>query len=314
MYGIIRFQGPFGNPITKVEDLPANLDDVMVFHGLPGKRFKVKAWEANGHLEMSASRETLWEELNPGLFDIEACVRNMEKEREEKREERERRNRDKACKRAKRAVRRCCKAMGADTLLTLTYQANETDLAAVKHDLKLYVQRVQRLVKDFCCVAAFEKQKRGAWHVHMATRGIPRMLPASNGVKVKSFNVLRAIWRAVVKERGGNIDVSRKAASLRSAARIASYISAYIAKDFEEVDKWVNRYAVYGAKSSAAGDGNDRVFDPKDVPKEVVLGYASDANEAIRLCVGMMRPGAEVVTMLYSRFGHAFYLAAESPP
>lgn len=314
MDSIFRFLTPYGKVIRSFDDLPADLADVTVFEGVPGDRFKVKAWECNGHLEVSATRETLWTEVDPGTVHIGKAIAAMENRRlgesEADRMRRERRNREKACKRAKRAVRRTCKAMGASALLTLTYRACETDLKVVKRDLLKFNQRVKRVIPGFCFVAAFEKQKRGAWHMHLATRSIPKLLNGPKGVKVKSFDLLRSIWRSVVGERGGNVDVSNKQRSMRSAARIASYISAYIAKDFEDGDKWVNRYAVYGASNEAMADGREQMFRP---PKEIQLGYANDAVEAITLCVGLMAEGSEVVNMLYSRFGSAFYLAAESP-
>lgn len=308
--------GPYGQPIRSFADLPPDWSDVIVLEGRRGERFKVKAWESNGHLEYSARRETVWEEIDPGTVDIGKTVATMENRRlsetEVDRAERERRNRERACGRARRVVRRTCKAMGATTLLTLTYRACETDLPRVKLDLKLFAQRMQRLYPEFCFVAAFEKQKRGAWHMHLACRKLPAELPAKRGVKVRSFNVIRAVWQDVVKERGGNIDVSQRAASIRSAARIASYIAGYIAKDFPEGEKWTNRYAVYGGAMEDLPDGRSAL--KVRPPKELVLGFVDSAIEAISTGFYLMLPGASVQRAHWSLERQQFYLAAEPPP
>lgn len=312
----VRLIGPYGKPIRCFADLPPDWGDVVALEGSNGKRFKVKAWEANGHLEVSSVREVLWEEVAYDKAEIGRAVAAMENRRLAEtavdRAVRERRNRDRACGRSKRAVRRTCKAMGATTLLTLTYRACETDLVRVKLDLKLFAQRMQRLYPEFCFVAAFERQKRGAWHMHLACRTLPGLLPAKNGVKVRSFNVIRAVWRAVVGEREGNIDVSQRARSIRSAARIAGYISSYIAKDFADGDKWTIRYAVYGGALQDGPDGRSALkIRP---PKELVLGWVDSACEAIETAFGLMLPGASVQAARYSRELGVFYFAAEPPP
>jgi len=315
MHSTIRLMGPMGKPIRCFDDLPADHADVIVLESRPGTRFKVKAWESNGHVEYSARRETLWEEVDPGEVHIGKAVAAMENKRLQEtsaeRAERVRRNCMRSSGRARKVVRRTCKAMGATTLLTLTYRALETDLVRVKLDLKLFAQRMQRLYPEFCFVAAFERQQRGAWHMHLACRKLPDLLPAKNGVKVRSFNVIRAVWRAVVKEREGNIDVSRRAQTIHSAARIASYIAGYIAKDFSEGEKWSNRYAVYGGAMDDGPDGRATLrIRP---PKELVLGFVDSAREAIETGFDLLLPGASVATTRFSRERGVFYLAAEPP-
>lgn len=151
---------------------------------------------------------------------------------------------ERAARRAKTKVRRMCKSLGVDALLTLTYKANQTDLALCKVHLKEFVRRVRRLIPGFVYVAAFEQQERGAWHVHMAVHKLPFKLAAENGVKVGSYNVIRAVWRRVVGDLGGNIDEARKKRHARkSPAQMASYISKYMLKAYAEGDKWSNRYS-----------------------------------------------------------------------
>jgi len=103
---------------------------------------------------------------------------------------------------------------------------------------------MRRALGSFAYVAVAERQQRGAIHWHLAVHRLPVVMGASNGVKVKAFNVIRAIWRSVVGDAGGNIDVARRRRSARkSSARIASYISKYVSKAFEDAAKGANRYS-----------------------------------------------------------------------
>ncbi|MET3512472.1 hypothetical protein ABIC63_000232 [Pseudacidovorax sp. 1753] len=151
-----------------------------------------------------------------------------------------------AANRAKSNIRRLCKTFNADALLTLTYRANQDDLALCKRHLKEFVRRLRRVCPGFAAVAGFERQKRGAWHVHLACPA--RLMAMGHGVK--SFNVIRAIWRSVTGDLGGNIDVSKRFRAHRSScARIAAYISKYITKAFAEGEKWTNRWTRFGEMS-----------------------------------------------------------------
>nr|DAH82798.1 MAG TPA: protein of unknown function DUF1424 [Inoviridae sp.] len=201
----------------------------------------------HGQKEASISRSVWWE--HTGTMSEEAYAMYLEAVERLNNDpdwlaEKEAKNRERSARRAKTKVRRICKTMGVDALLTLTYQANMQDLDACKKHMKEFVRRIRRLIPDFVYVAAFEQQKRGAWHVHMAVRKLPFKLAASNGVKVGSYNVIRAVWRRVVGELGGNIDEARKKRhSRKSPAQMASYISKYILKAFEEGEDHSNRYS-----------------------------------------------------------------------
>lgn len=199
----------------------------------------------NGHHEASISKVVVWE--HTGRMTEECYAMALEQwakeDTPEARAEKEAANAERAARRAKTKVRRMCKVMGVDALLTLTYRANQTDLKLCKSHMKEFVRRVRRVVPDFVYVAAFERQTRGAWHVHMAIHKLPFKL-AWEGVKVNSYSVVRAIWRRVVGDLGGNIDEARKKRySRKSPAQMASYISKYMLKAYEEGDKWSNRYS-----------------------------------------------------------------------
>ncbi len=158
-------------------------------------------------------------------------------------EERKFANLERAARRAATRVRHLCKVAGVDTLLTLTYRENMRDWSTLKRHMKEFNRRMSKLIPGWFYVSAFERQDRGAWHAHMAVHRLPPELAAKGGVRVKSFNVVRAVWRAVTGELGGNIDVqSRKRNSRRAPSRIAAYLSKYMTKAFADGDAWSNRF------------------------------------------------------------------------
>jgi hypothetical protein len=198
----------------------------------------------NGHKEISVRQSRAWVagwELHADAIQEDKPLTAYEEEQEEL--ERRELNAKRAARRAKSRVRKLCKVMGCDSLLTLTYRENMEDEATCKAHLKEFIRRIRRVLPGFCYVAAFERQKRGAWHVHLATHALPRDLPWQN-VKVKSYSVVRALWRSVTGTLGGNIDQSRrKGLSNRSAAKLASYLSKYMIKAFEDGAEWSNRFS-----------------------------------------------------------------------
>jgi hypothetical protein len=195
----------------------------------------------NGHSEYRMAPIKTWEHI--GVLSDQAYADRLDC-MEATSEERKQANLERAAQRAKTRVRHLCKAAGIDTLLTLTYAANMTDWSLLKRHMKEFNRRMAKLVPGWFYVAAFEKQKRGAWHAHMAVHRLPPELEARGGVKVKSFNVIRAVWRAVTGELGGNIDVqSRKRNSQRAPSRIAAYISKYMTKAYAECEPWSNRFS-----------------------------------------------------------------------
>lgn len=146
-------------------------------------------------------------------------------------------NRAFAARRAKKQVRHLCKTMGVNSLWTLTYRTNLTDRnLALKH-LDRFRRRVVALFGEWRYVAVLETQERGALHFHLATHALPSRI-VQGGVKVKSWNVMRAIWRSVTGEHGGNFDEAKRTGrfshshkAFKTAGQIASYIAGYVAKD-----------------------------------------------------------------------------------
>lgn len=272
--------------------------DGTAYEGKYGSRINVKAHDlGNGHLEFSGVRNTDWAELDWSALAIEHYLEAVARDKEERVEELAQKRLNIAAGHAKRRVRRLCKAMGVNTLLTLTYRANVVDLARCKADLKEFVRRLKRVLPDFRAVCCFERQERGAWHVHLATIRFPGVLAARNGVKVKSFNVIRAVWRSVTKDNGGNVDVSNtKRGASRSSAKIAAYIAKYISKAFQEGEAGSNRWTKFGNC---------------DLPAPVDLGSFGTMHEVVSACYALVDQCASVVDQHLSRWDDWFFLIIE---
>jgi hypothetical protein len=133
----------------------------------------------------------------------------------------------------------------------------------------------------------------------MVTDRLPMKLAASNGVKVKSYNVMRAIWRGITKELAGNFDQGRLVRRDRqSVAKLAGYISKYLVKAFEEGEAWSNRY-------SASMEG-------AEVPDAIKMEFnKADLADVISLAYGDIASGDCQITAWLSPYRDTFYLAVE---
>jgi hypothetical protein len=156
-------------------------------------------------------------------------------------------NRERSTRRARTVVRRLAKAKGLSVLLTLTYRENQTDRDQMQRDFDVFVKRVRRVITGFEYVCVFERQKRGAWHAHIAVRAILSHY-LHKGALVRSYDLLRSMWRGVVGSDNGNVDVSRNRKVNRSSAKLASYLSKYIGKTFDQAEKHVNSYSASGRR------------------------------------------------------------------
>lgn len=277
--------------------------DGIAYESFSTENFKLKASDCgNGHLEITASRMVGWREMNLDRLAMENLLETMQARMDDPEEQAKRAENHvkRAATRAKKRVRQLCKAMGVDTMLTLTYRANQQDLDLCKKHLREFNRRMLRALPDFAFVAAFEEQERGAWHVHMATRRIPQSFAdrnQQNAVRVKSYEVIRRIWRSVVGELGGTINVARrKFHSRKSAAQIASYIAKYIIKGFAEGDKWSNRWTKYGEGS---------------VPAPVELGIYCGPIAAIEAAYALLPEGHRVAIGRLDRWRDWFVLHTE---
>lgn len=272
--------------------------DGFAYQSQSADHYVVKAHDlGNGHLEVVAQRGRELVELDWSPRKVAQYLANKEKWPDHTQEEIDLRNRERSARRAKSNVRRLCKVGGLDTLLTLTYRANQTDLSLCKTHLKEFVRRLRRYWPEFMAVAAFEQQERGAWHVHLAVRGIPREMVHRLGVKVKSFNMIRAVWRGVVGQDNGTINVAkRKGNSKKSPARLAAYLSKYIMKAFEDGDDHVNRWTKFGSIA---------------VPKPFHVGYCTSMMQCVEFAYSFGGAG-DTVTSYLNSFGDLGFFVFEN--
>jgi hypothetical protein len=278
------------------------LVDGVLYEGKPANEYELSLHRlGNGHAEGSIRRPVWWSELRPATPEELEMWRLDRLEGEDDRREA---NRKRAARRATTRVRRLVKVAGLDSLLTLTYRSVQTDLALCKTHLKEFVRRLRRLIPGWQYVAAFEQQARGSWHVHMAIHRLPMSLPAQNGVKVKSYNVVRAVWRGVVGADNGNIDQSRRRRhSGSSVAKVAAYISKYMLKAFADGDAWSNRYSSGGLGALPA--------------IERARFVAKDLLELMTLCYGEIALHSCEVWTACRHFGgvvESFFISTGPPP
>lgn len=190
-----------------------------------------------------------------------------------------------ATRRAKRDVRHKCKAMAINSLWTLTFKQNVTDREVALRCLDRFRRRVALVIPGWRYVAVLEPQTRGAWHIHIATHALPKLL-ADNGVKVKSWNVMRAIWRRVAGDLGGNFDEAKRVGRwgtgkpMRGAGAIARYIAGYVAKDMAESE--LNRKRYSASKGVEIPDAYRALFDGDESMADLItLAYAACGDNVV---------------------------------
>lgn len=134
-----------------------------------------------------------------------------------------------AFRRAKSKCRKLVLSMVADRILTLTFRENITDRELSDRFFVRFIKLVHEKYPKFQYVAVAEKQKRGAWHYHLAVAGW------------QDVGFLRSTWRSLVD---GNIDVTTprtQGNQKQGAAYVAAYLTKYMTKAFVELHQ-VGRY------------------------------------------------------------------------
>jgi hypothetical protein len=257
----------------------------------------------NGHREASITPYRTLADLPPGIDPCtgrwinpgEPVVRG-----EGDRDASQKRSR----RRASKAVRERCKGSGFDSLFTFTFRENVQDREVLLEVWERVVRRLRRVLPGFAYVACVERQQRGALHLHVATHRLPARLQA-RGVTVKSWDLLRSIWREEAGPLGGNFDeAKRKKRSRASSFRIARYLAGYVAKDFDECPLNRKRYWAGGEWAMPrrvtmlfpAGPGG-RISG--DLAELVYFELVDDASEHS----AWIHPD-----------GHVLWLASHSPP
>jgi len=211
-----------------------------------------------GHRETSFRNVVLWEETDEipplpfdeyiELFDGEEREKR-ELERKKELEERQEKQREKNAQRAKSACRWFIKANGLNELLTITYRENQEDRELCKVHFKEWVRRMKRALGGrFVYCASFERQDRGAMHVHVACHKLPKHAQRGD-VKIEGWRLGTEIWRSIVGADNGLVFVGGRNKSgnrytrTRSIAKIAAYVSKYIMKDYKDAPLESNRYS-----------------------------------------------------------------------
>jgi hypothetical protein len=259
----------------------------------------VSIWESAGHREVSARQVVEWTELGPvpplGQLDPVADAEYIE--------ECAARSLRKAAQRAQTACRRVIKSEGFSELLTITYRENQTDRGLCKVHFKAWVRAMRRnLGGEFRYCASFERQDRGAMHVHVACHKLPEHV-THKGVKIEAFRLGTAVWRSIVGADNGLVFVGGKKKWSRGArrrnlspAKMATYVAKYIMKDYAEAPPGSNRYS--------ASEGRELV---RPVHVRLVGVGLAEAIGAMFEC----KDGDVVVSHRLGSFGDTYWLCTE---
>jgi hypothetical protein len=185
---------------------------------------------ANGSCELTVTKDKVFTSRSGGVVSHAGKAKRGESQNREASELA-------AGKRAKKNVRLCCKEIGADRMVTLTYRENMVDRDRALGDWKKFCRRLGK-TKAFYYVAVIEMQQRGAIHFHVAVRGR------------QSYQLLRSIWQDVVGldqegRKMGQVNVRdphRFGFGKNGAHKLASYIAKYCSKQMEVRDLNEKRY------------------------------------------------------------------------
>lgn len=140
-------------------------------------------------------------------------------------------NLKRSCSRSYRRVVDICDGMGADRMMTLTFQENIVDIDLVLMVWKEFLRLAHVRWGDFSYVCVPEKQKRGAIHFHVALNKY-----------FYWFSVLQ-VWKkavAVVSGMTGGIDIRASKKGRGNKQGIARYIAKYVSKAFYCADNCEN--------------------------------------------------------------------------
>jgi len=266
--------------------------------------FKVADW-GNGHREVTVftRKPDVAKTLERAIErDASVLTPRGEGEREA--------NIERSARRAKLAVRYLAKGMAVNALWTLTYRENVQDRELVLKHLDRFRRRVVSVLGEWAYIAVIEKQKRGALHIHLATHALPSRIVKKGYRPVKSWDVMRHIWRDVVGSLGGNFDEAKRtrygankhqAKAVRGTGAIASYIAGYVAKDMLESE--LNRKRYSASKGIAP-------------PAIVRAEYANDTSMATLIEFAYEWIGQKITRAWFNKEAGVFFLESDDskPP
>lgn len=216
-----------------------------------GKRvpnaWDISTFEVNGHREVSARNVVEWTEIYDMGFNYELDLPDPVRDAAWLAEQKEK-SLKKAAQRAQTNCRRLIKASNFREMFTITYRENQQDRDVCKRHFELWVKRMVRAFPKWQYCAAFERQERGAMHVHCATNKLPKYVHYK-GEKIEAWTLPTILWRGIVGEDNGLVFVGGKprwGGGRRrnlSLAKMASYVSKYIMKDYADCPEGSNRYS-----------------------------------------------------------------------
>jgi len=131
---------------------------------------------------------------------------------------------------------------GVGVFATFTFQENVTDKAEAERRWRNLKGRIQRKVPTILGVHIWQRQKRGAWHIHAVFNqplDVSWLRPIALECGFGTFLDLRYVGSA----RGGYEGWDRR--------RVVGYITRYITRDLAEEDKGV-RLVGYTGKARVA--------------------------------------------------------------
>lgn len=171
---------------------------------------------ADGMVEVTVCKERFF--TGPAIIKNKTSKRGESDQRQS--------NEEDAARRAKKNVRLCCKTIGADRMVTLTYRENMTCRETALKHWKQFC-RIMGKHKTFHFVAVLEEQERGALHFHVAVAGR------------QMYALLRSIWQKILGlgpdgQQMGQVNVRdphRFGFGNKGAHKIASYIAKYCGKE-----------------------------------------------------------------------------------
>lgn len=139
-------------------------------------------------------------------------------------------DRDRAARRAKMKVKRLCEQGQFDRLLTLTFRENVTDRKESFKCWDYFIKLMRQRYKGLNYVVSWERQKRGAYHFHIALRGF------------YSVRSVRTLWLRACAGHGGNIDITTPRRSRKGGVsrRISLYLAKYISKSYGDGEQAAN--------------------------------------------------------------------------
>lgn len=278
--------------------------------------WKVKQWvnPDTGQAEHMAWKKLLyvpmgdWDDADIHAQEIDQSGTLLGQQQEE---ERRLRALEKSAARAKRTCRMKIKSAGMKSLLTCTYRENMQDFDRARTDFHAFLRKLRNIIPDFAAVYAFERQGRGAWHVHAAIRQLPEWLVytekfTGKQVKVRSWAYIRRLWHSVVGKDNGNVDIDghrktrhgfpAKHRPAESLAKLAGYVSKYLTKGFEDGLEGRNRWG------STQGIG---------VPKPVVIELPEMPLADLISITFEVPDGHRIVRHNVSQFGKFWLLYTE---